>query len=272
MRKRVIHIRQFLFLAVLFLPVAALSQQPFVTDDTDTVPKGNLEIELMNEFDRLHTFAWPETYQNNASVELTYGVTKNIEVGVAATFLSVYARQAPRAIGGIGDTSIAVKYNFRHDKEHSYLPAMAMSIFVQLPTGNYMRGLGSGVTNIGVNYMAQKAISRKSTVRVNGGFLFAGNTIVGQLGILSVRGHIFTGGASYVRTITRKLQLGAEFYGAVTSQFQLSAGQQQVRFGGNYGVSKRNTIDFALVAGRYSASPKFGFVIGLTHTFQKPKD
>jgi hypothetical protein len=240
------------------------AQQPFVTDDTDTVEPGKYELEVLNEFDRLHRFDYPQTYQNETEATLTFGVGKRVEVAVAGSFLSAYSAEAPRSIGGIGDTEFEVKYNFRKDKEHSYLPAMAVSFLVQAPTGNALRGLGSGVTNLGVKYLAQKQIGEKNTVRVNGGYLFAGNTIVGELGITAVRGHIFTGSASYVRKINDKLQLGGEISGAVTSKFQLSEGQLQARFGGNYQITKKTSIDVAVAAGKFSASPRFALLIGFT--------
>jgi hypothetical protein len=240
------------------------AQQPFVTDDTETVEKGRVELEFLNEFDRLHRFDFPETFQNETEATLTFGIGKRVEVAVAGTFVSVYSAEAPRSIGGIGDSEFEVKYNFRHDKKHTYLPAMAISFMIQAPTGNALRGLGSGVTNIGIRGLAQKQIGEKNTFRVNGGYLFAGNTIVGDLGILSVRGHIFTGSASYVRKINDKLQLGGEFSGAVTSKFQLSEGQMQVRFGGNYQITKKTSIDVAVAGGKFSASPRFALVIGFT--------
>src|SRR6476646_5504374 len=143
------------------------AQQPFVTDDTETVEPGRAELEVLNEFDRLHTFDFPETYQNETEATLTFGVSKRVEVAVAGSFLSVYSTQAPRSIGGIGDMEFEVKYNFRK-KTESYLPTMAISLLVQAPTGNAFRGLGSGVTNVGIKGIAQKEIGEKNTVRVNG--------------------------------------------------------------------------------------------------------
>lgn len=255
----------FMLGGMLLLAVAGVrAQQPFVTDDTETVERGKIELEVLNEFDRLHRINYPETFQNETEAMLTFGVGKRVEVAVAVPFLSVYSAEAPRSIGGIGDAEFEVKYNFRKDKEHSYLPAMAVSFILQAPTGNARRGLGSGVTNLGVRYIAQKQIGEKNTVRVNGGYLFAGNTIVGDLGILSVRGHIFTGSASYVRKINDKLQLGGEISGALTSKFQLSEGQLQVRFGGNYQITKKTSIDVAVAAGKFSASPRVALLIGIT--------
>jgi len=245
----------------------ARSQQPFVTDDADVVGKGKFELEMLAEFDRLHRSQYPETYQNLSLVELSYGLTKNIEISLEGQFVGLESRERPRLVGSIGDTTVEVKYNFRHEKDPSYLPAMAIICFVQAPTGDVSRGLGSGVTDFGINAIAQKSIGKHDTFRINGGYLFAGNTIVGNLGISSVRGHIFTGSSSYVRRFTDKLYLGADLSGAVTSKFQLSEGQLQVRLGGNYHLGDKTTFDFGVAVGKYSASPRFGIVLGFTRTF-----
>jgi hypothetical protein len=256
-----------LLVGICSFEVSVRGQQPFVTDDTDVVEKGKVELEVLDEFDRLHHFEFPETYQNGMHAEITYGLLKDVEISVEGEHLGIASVERPRMIGGISDISLEAKYNFRHDKEHSYLPAMAIAFFVQVPTGNVVRGLSNGVTNVGINSSFQKTLGEKNTLRVNGGYLFAGNTIIGQLGILSIRGHIFSGSASYVRKINEKLQLGGEFSGAVTSRFELNEGQQQVRFGGNYQISKKTSLDFGLTAGKYSASPRWGIVFGFTREF-----
>ena len=113
----------------------------------------------------------------------------------------------------------------------------------------------------------KKPFGEKNVFRVNAGYLFAGNTVNGLLGISSVRGKVFTGGASYVRKINDKLQLGGEITGAVTNNFQLSNGQLQTQFGGNYQIGKKTTFDFGVIAGRFSASPHFGLQLGFSHDF-----
>jgi hypothetical protein len=246
---------------------AAHAQTPFFTDDADVTDKGKFNIEFMNEFDRLQPDAFPAKYQNGTRVTLSYGLIRDVEVSITGQFLNVIGEGRPRSIGGIGDTSIAVKYNFYKEKERSMLPAFTISAYVQVPTGSSRRGFGSGVTDIGIYGVAQKSINKKSTVRVNAGTLFSGNTLNGAEGFRVVHGQVFTGAASYVRTINERLQLGAELAGALPGNFALSKGQLQAQFGGNYQIAKKTTFNFGIIAGHFAASPRFGLQLGFSHDF-----
>ena len=73
-----------LMLALLFVVVAstARAQQPFVTDDADTTPKGHFHFEFSNEFDWLQREAFPSVKQNTADFELDYGLFDRLEIGI----------------------------------------------------------------------------------------------------------------------------------------------------------------------------------------------
>jgi hypothetical protein len=255
-------------LILFFAVTAALAQQPFVTDDADTVPKGKFELQLVNEMDVLQREEYPAKTQNTASAELSYGLTDDIEIGFAPPLLAVHNARvvSPRTVAGLGDATLHVKYNFYKEREGSRLPAMSITGVVQFPTGSVSRGLGTGLYDYYVNGVLQKSISEKTKVRLNGGILFAGSTVNGELGIRT-RGRVFTGGGSIVKQVSKRLDLGVELTGAVTSNFQLSKGQLQGQFGGNYALRKNMTLDFGLVAGRFVASPRAGALLGLTVEF-----
>ena len=108
--------------------------------------------------------------------------------------------------------------------------------------------------------------TEKTKLRLNGGILFAGNTTTGVIGIRT-RGRVFTAGSSLVKQFTKKLDLGAELTGALTSNFQLSKGQLQALVGGNYALRKNLTFDFGIVAGRFAASPRLGAQLGISLDF-----
>ena len=253
--------------AALCIAYPAAAQQPFVTDNADVTDKGKFHFQFANEFDRFQLSSLPNTHQDVTSITLAYGVAKNLELSVVGQFLGLSSTSDPRLVRGLGDTTFSVKYNFRQEAKGSRLPAFSASAFVQLPTGNARNGLGSGVTDYGLNAIAQKSLGEKNTLRVNAGYLFAGNTLVGNIGISSVRGHIFTGGASFVRKVNDKWQLGAELTGAVTNKLQLSKGQLQTQFGGNYQLNKKTTLDFGFILGRFAASPRYGLLFGFSRDF-----
>jgi hypothetical protein len=250
------------------LPSRALAQQPFYTDDADVTEKGGLHFQFGNEYDLLQRASYPAKTQNTSVLELDYGLFKGVEVGIDAPLLAVHSAVGvnPRNAVGIGDLDLHLKYNFYTEHESSRLPAMTLSMSVELPTGNVSKQLGSGVIDYFLNAILQKSLTGKTKLRLNGGILFAGNTTTGDIGIRT-RGRVFTAGSSLVRQFTKKLDLGVEITGAVTSNFQLGKGQLQALVGGNYLLRKNLTFDFGIVSGRFAASPRAGLQLGISLDF-----
>jgi len=249
-------------------PSKALAQQPFYTDDTDVTNKGKLHFQFSNEYDLLQRISYPARTQNTAVFELDYGLFKGVEIGVDAPLLAIHSASfvRPRTAVGIGDVNFHLKYNFYKEREGSRLPAFALNMTIELPTGDTSKQLGSGFTDYFLNGILQKSLTEKTKLRLNGGILFAGNTTTGVIGIRT-RGRVFTAGSSLVKQFTKKLDLGAELTGALTSNFQLSKGQLQALVGGNYALRKNLTFDFGIVAGRFAASPRLGAQLGISLDF-----
>lgn len=261
--------RPLLQLSFLFLFASIVyGQQPFFTDDTDTTPKGRFHFEFSNEFDLLQRSSFPSLKQNTADFELDYGLLDGLELGIESPLLTIFnaAGTSPRTISGIGDTNVSVKYNFLRERENSRLPAMAIGFNFELPTGDTKRQLGSGLADFYMNGILQKSVSQTTKLRLNGGILFSGNETTGVIGIKS-RGTVFTAGGSLVRQFTPKLQLGWEVTGATTKHLDLGKGHLQTLLGGNYQFKSNASFDFAVVAGKYAASPRAGVQLGLSIDF-----
>ena len=260
-----------LTLALLFLVVGVASanaQQPFVTDDADTTPKRHFHFEFSNELDWLQRSSFPARKQNTADFELDYGLFDSVEIGIATRLITIsHARgTTPKQIFGIGDTNLSLKYNFLKEREKSRRPALAISVNLELPTGDTKRQLGSGLADFYMNAIVQKSVSKKTKLRLNGGILFSGNDTTGDLGI-KTRGTVFTGGGSVVRQFSPKLKLGVELTGALQRNFQLGKGQLQTLFGGNYQFKQNISFDFGIVGGKYVASPRAGVQLGFSVDF-----
>jgi hypothetical protein len=256
-------------LALLFLVSAAVQgQQPFVTDDADVTPKGRFHFELSNEFDLLQRSSFPSLKQNTADFELDYGLFEGVEIGVAAPILTIFnaAGTSPRTVTGIGDMNLSVKYNFRKEQENSRVPALTLAFNFEVPTGDTERQLGSGLADFYINGILQKSLNEATKLRLNGGILFSGNAATGVIGLRS-RGTVYTAGGSLVRQFTPKLQLGVELTGARTSELQLGKGQLQTLVGGNYLVRDNLSFDFAILGGKYAASPRAGVQLGVSIDF-----
>jgi hypothetical protein len=256
-------------LVLLLLFVATVrAQQPFVTDNTDTTPKGHFHFEFSNEFDLLQPSSFPSLKQNTADFEVDYGLFDSLEIGIESPLLTIFnaAGTTPRTVSGIGDTNVSLKYNFLKERENSRRPAMAIAFNLEMPTGDTTRQLGSGLADFYVNGILQKSVSRKTKLRLNSGILFSGNTTTGVIGI-KTRGTVLTAGGSLVKEFSPKLQLGVELTGALQSNLQLGKGQLQTMFGGNYQFRKNASFDFGVVGGKYAASPRVGVQLGLSIDF-----
>jgi hypothetical protein len=256
-------------LLVCLAAACAGAQQPFFTDDADVTQRGRFHFEFSNQFDVLQRDAFPNLKQNTASFELAYGLLKDVEVSIEAPLITLFnARNAglPRTVSGPGDTNFSVKYNFLPEREGSRRPAFTVSGSVEIPTGSTGRQLGSGVADFSLNGIMQKSFTARTTYRLNGGIIFSGNTATGAVGI-KTRGTVFTGGTSVVREFAPRLQLGAELNGALARNSALGKGQLQGQIGGNYSLGEKLTLDFGLVAGRHSASPRLGAQLGFSLDF-----
>jgi len=113
----------------------------------------------------------------------------------------------------------------------------------------------------------QNSLTKRTTGRVNGGILFSGNQSTGLIGIETTRGQIFTGNGSLTRNFTPRLRLGAELFGAVTTNFALSRGQLEGQIGGGYTLSQKLELTFGVLGGRYAASPRLGLQVGFAYDF-----
>jgi len=134
------------------------------------------------------------------------------------------------------------------------------------PTGSDRAQLGSGLIDYYLNSIFEKTLSPRNTLRVNGGVTFAGNTLTGVVGI-KTRGTIFTGGASFTRQFTNRLDLGMELYGGYTANLNLGRGALQEQVGGNYALRKDLTLDFGIVTGQAVGSPRYGVLFGFSKDF-----
>lgn len=256
------------FSFLLLFGASVRAQQPFVTDDADVTPKGKFHFEFSNEFDWLQRDSFPNLRQNTADFEITYGLFEHVEIGIAAPLITIFNASGPlpKTISGIGDTNVSLKYNFLRERENSRMPAMAVGLNLELPTGNKRRQLGSGLADFYINGILQKSLTDKTKLRVNGGVLFSGNETTGAVGIRT-RGTVLTAGGSLVRQFTPRLQLGMELTGAMARELQLGKGQLQTTLGGNFQFHPKASFDFGIIGGKHVASPRLGVQLGVSVDF-----
>lgn len=264
---RISNVLRLTLLPLLLLPPLTTSaQQPFTTDDTDVTPRGQLHFEFFNSFDLLRPSAFPVRQQNAASFELACGLLDRVEVGVEAPLITLFNARGTgvRRVNGIGDTNLAVKYNFYREPKESLLPALTISGNIEIPTGDAERALGSGIFDYSVNGVAQKTLSERLTARFNASAVILGNTVTGAEGIRG-RVTVLTGGISLVQKFNSRLYLGVEAVGARASKANLN--QVQLQLGGNYFLRDNFSIDFGVLSGLRTPDPRVGFQVGFAVDF-----
>jgi len=261
--------RALLLLLLSALPGArpALAQLPFYTDDPAVTPPGIFHFEFFNEYDGLQSAQYPDLRQNTANFKFQYGLPYGLELDLDFPYLSIYRAPGVRASAGIGDTDMGVKWNFHKSPGGSHVPSLAASLYIEFPTGNTHDQLGSGLTDYWLNLSAQEAISGKSRFNLNCGYLFAGNTSTGVVGIQTARGHVYTGGLSFLHDLNSRWTLGAEVYWGVASKDVIGRTQLQLMGGGQYSIRNGLQFTFGLLGGKFEASPRIGGQIGFAVDF-----
>ena len=254
--------------AVVWLGCAfpAHAQLPFYTDDPAVTERGKFHFEFFNEYDVLQ-LQDPNLRQNTANYKLNYGLPHNLELDIDTPYLAIFRAVGTDGSTGIGDTNLGIKWEFHKEGKGSRAPAMGVSLYIEFPTGDSNQQLGSGLVDFWLNWIAQKSITDKTRVNGNLGYLFAGNTSTGVLGIQTARGHVVTAGLSMLHDFTPKLTLGGELYGGYSNNDDLGRSQFQSLVGGIYQVRNGFAISLGALGGKFVASPRFGIQFGIALDF-----
>lgn len=249
-------------LCALLSALPSRAQLPFYTDNPDTTDSGRLHFEFYNEFDGLQSSQYPNLNQNTANFRLNYGLPYGLELDVDAPYLSIYRSPGTTPSNGPGDTDMGIKWNFLKARPGSHAPSLGASLYIEFPTGNVQQQLGSGLSDYWLNGIAQEPFTDKTRLTGNFGFLFAGNTSTGVIGTENTRGHVYTAGLSLLHDFTPKLTLGVEAYGGVADTGGLGRDQLQELAGGMYQLTPSFSVAFAVLGGKYEASPRIGGQFG----------
>jgi hypothetical protein len=244
-----------------------LAQMPFYTDDSNVTDKGTLHFEIFNEYDGLQSSLYPDIRQNTANFKVNYGLAHGLELDVDVPYLDIYHATGEPTYAGNGDTDMGVKWAFKKSSKPLGSPALAASFYVEFPTGDTRQELGSGLADYALNFIAQEPLTDKTRLTGNAGFLFAGNTSTGVIGLQTTRGHVFTAGLSVTHDYTPRLTLGGEIYLGFSDNTGLGKGQVQGLVGGAYEVHNGMSVTFAMLGGHDVGSPRIGGQVGFEVDF-----
>ncbi len=251
-----------LLLSLIVFAKTAHAQMPFYTDDTSVTDPKTLHIEVFDEIDGLQSSQFPDFRQNTADVKLNFSPLRNVELDIDTPYISIDRTAGVASSQGIGDTNLGVKWNFRQTPKDSLSPALAVSLYIEFPTGNAQQELGSGLTDYALNFMLQKPLSAATRFNVDLGLLFAGNTSTGAVGIQTRRGQVYTGGFSLLHDVTPQLTVGGEIYGGIADDPGLDRTQLQAMVGLQYTIRNGLTLCLGILGGKYGATPRVGGQLG----------
>ncbi len=258
------HWRMIVMLICLIWSSRLIAQLPFYTDDTEVTSRGTLHFESFNEYDGLQSSEYPNRRQNTTNFKLNYGLPHRLEIDFDAPLLVIQRAPGQRESFGMGDADMGLKWKIRSSDPTGHVPALATTFYTEFPTGNVKEQLGSGLRDYWLNFIVQEPFSEKTRLNLNLGFLFAGNTSTGVVGIQTTHGHVGTGGLSVLHDQSDRFTWGGEVYGGVADSNGLGRNQLQGMLGGVYALRKTLSVTFGVLGGKYPASPRFGGQVGMT--------
>jgi hypothetical protein len=245
----------------------AFAQMPFWTDDPGVAEPGMLHVEISNELDSLQSMQRPDLRQNTANFKVNFGLPYGLEFDIDAPYISIDRASGSPKSNGLGDTNLGVKWNIRDVTPDSRRPGFAVSFYTEFPTGDARQELGSGVTDYWLNFISQLPVSERTRFNLNLGILFAGNTSTGVVGIETKRGQVYVGGFSMLHDLSTRLTVGAEVFGGISDSSGLDRTQLQALLGAQYTIHDGVSLCLGFTAGTYTASPRFGALIGIAVDF-----
>jgi len=197
---------------------SAWAGPPFLTDDPETLRPQHKEFYLFSTYDKA-----PDGKEIDApAVEFNYGVTDNLMFHMVVPYVMFYPDAGPTG-RGVGDVELGLKYRFLREAKDT--PEVAMFPFVEVPTGNAVRGTGNGQVWYRIPVWAQKSWGRWTTM---GG----GGYVVNRAP--DMRNYWFAGW-QVQRELTASFTLGGEVFTQQAATVD-GAGSTFVTVGGYYGM------------------------------------
>lgn len=184
-------------LACVVAASGAAASPPFTTDDTSTQPTGGFEVDLSAQYTRFKG----GTRGTLPGLEVDYGITDNLQIGVQAPYNFAQTDGAGSNFG-IGDVALTAKYRFIEADDNGWRPSFAFAPKLTLPAGSQARGLGSGQIQGFLPLWVSKQIDPWTLF---GGGAYTINPGPGQL-------NWWYFGVGAVRSLTDSFSLGAELY------------------------------------------------------------
>jgi hypothetical protein len=155
------------FLVLFFHVTYLFAARPLTTDDAWTIEKGQFQLELGFDAARQDT----HDKELSPSMTLSYGLLERLDLGIGAGYLYVDPKEGSKE-KGFSDTELKLKY--RPIDEKGWMPALAVTGALKIPTASESKGLGSGQTDFGMNAIVTKNFGKRFAIHLNLGYTFVG--------------------------------------------------------------------------------------------------
>lgn len=252
-------------ICILALSLRLTAQAPLVTDDAAVAAARAVHVELFGQFAGLPASVRPATAQHTLVLTMGYGVGSRLEVGFDFPLIAIV--RPPQTVLGTGDLNVTAKYMLRAPAD-ALAARFAVAGAVEVPTGDVQRGFGSGVADYNVNLIGEWRRGPATTLRLNGGVQFAGNTLTGLIGSPD-RGVVLSAGGSAEYAVTPRLALAGELTGYQGRS--ASAVDRELRTQGalSYALSDAKVLAVSLQRGWF-ASPRWTLQVGVAFDWERP--
>jgi hypothetical protein len=234
------------------LSAPAFALRPLTTDDAYTVEKEMFQLEA--GFDAARQDNHDRDY--SPSLTLTYGLLEQLDWAIGSGYLFFDPKEGKRE-NGLADTELKLKY--RPIDEKDWIPSLAVSGILKIPTASESKGLGSGQTDFGINAIATKKIGERWIVHLNLGYTFIGENGVNNEMNYSLAGQFI---------LTEKWALVGEVVGIDNFNGRNGDDPFSGLIGTYYSVNENLILDAGVEIGMNRAAPDFRITAGLTWLFK----
>ncbi len=252
-----------LALIAMLFPVPLLAGPPFLTDDPEPVEYGHWEINNYTS----SVFARGTSFAAAPGSDINYGILPNVQAHVNVAL----AASTTSGIGtsyGPADLELGVKYRLVEAKSEDWWPQIGIYPFLDLPTGDASRGLGTGSVHAFLPIWIQKVFGKWTTYGGGGYWINPGP---------GNRDFWYTGWV-LLRQVTDSLQLGGELYHQTRSSTSApgspgfpigTTDTTGFNLGGTYDFDKTYHLLFSAGRGLDNAtsSSEFSYYVALRVTF-----
>jgi len=242
--------KHLIFILILFLSRVIVAGHPLRTDDTGTIGKQSLQLELTPEI-------WKYTDDHYFFVPFTstYGMVENVDIVLTILYSSLYISGFKSSLSGVNDVGLEVKWRLAQFEKLSF----ALKPGLILPVGDYRKALGTGKLGYSLFLIADQDLSTL-LLHLNIGYIRNENRLQERtnLWLISIAAEI---------PVAKSLSLVAEVGASTNNQKTADGHPVFVLAGAIYSIANGIDIDIGLQKGVNKHETDLAILTGLTVVF-----